>query len=196
LRLAAWDFEVLYDTDTLENPLNFASVPSWRTPPEDVFWFHGFLIVVHSAADTIDEAILKAKAFIEKDPSTMKAVRMILIFLRHIALAEISPRSIKCSALIPLILNTSAMHTSPGFRILASVLSSSSWKMSWAHRESWGFNLPTEIFDAVLQSLPSKDLVNFARASFQVEKWYYSSIPHFNNIKLRSFDFSMPCCGK
>ncbi|KAE8142930.1 hypothetical protein BDV38DRAFT_293399 [Aspergillus pseudotamarii] len=195
LRIAAWDFEVLLDTDTAEIPIKFYSVPSWSVPSGNIFWFHGFLVTLYSATELVDNAILKAKSFLDKDQCTENHARVILISLSHVTLVEINGTCIMRSSTIPLVVNSSALHPSPGFRVLASILSSYSWNIR-DHKETWEINLPTELFDRILKSLVPKDIMSFAQASFTVEKWYYSSLPQLNGLHVQSFDFSIPCCGK
>ncbi|PYI00598.1 hypothetical protein BO78DRAFT_438269 [Aspergillus sclerotiicarbonarius CBS 121057] len=196
LRIAAWDFEVRIDTDTTEIPLQFSSVPGWQAPSGDVFWFHGFLITLHGAADTVGEAVVKAQTFLRESPCRRQVTHVIFMSLRHIRLVEISPGSVQCTSSIPLIVNTSAMHPSPGCRVLASILSSYSWKPFCPRGELWSVNLPTEILDKMLNAMMPRDIVSFAQASLEVEKWYYSSIPQLDGLRVRDFDLSIPCCGK
>lgn len=42
LRLASWDFEVLRDGNEVGLPVNSQSVPCWKRPKTETFWFHGF----------------------------------------------------------------------------------------------------------------------------------------------------------
>ncbi|KAH8812413.1 hypothetical protein F5884DRAFT_750722 [Xylogone sp. PMI_703] len=48
LRLAAWDLEVSSDSQSgqTELPINFKSIPRWKVPERDVYWFHGFLVAL------------------------------------------------------------------------------------------------------------------------------------------------------
>ncbi|KAE8332555.1 hypothetical protein BDV39DRAFT_216654 [Aspergillus sergii] len=176
LRIAAWDFEVLLDTDTEEVPIKFYSVP--KCPP-----------------DPVENAIQKARAFLDRNQSMRHGARVILISLSHVTLVGISGIFVQRSSTIPLIVNSAAMQPSPGFRMLASILSCSR-KRPRARTETWEVNLPLEVFDRILEGLPPKDIISFAQASFAVEEWYYSSLPQLNGLHLRSFDFSIPCCLK
>ncbi|RAL04495.1 PHD finger domain-containing protein [Aspergillus ibericus CBS 121593] len=196
LRIAAWDFEVRIDTDTTDIPLTFSSVPSWKAPSTDIFWFHGFLITLHGTTDEVGEAISKAQAFLNETPRRGQVTQVILMSLSHIRLVEISSECVRCSSAIPIIVNTSAMYPSPGCRVLSSVLSSYAWKDFSSHGESWRVNLPSEIFDMVLETVLPRDLVTFAQASLEVEKWYYSSVPQLDGLAVRGFNLSIPCCGK
>ncbi|KAE8370877.1 hypothetical protein BDV27DRAFT_140109 [Aspergillus caelatus] len=145
LRIAAWDFEILLDTDTGETPIKFYSAPGWPAPSQDIFWFHGFLVTLYNATDAVDHAILKAKAFLDKSQRAGHHASVILIPLSHVTLVEISGTCVQRSPAIPLIVNSFAMHPSPGFRVLASILSSDSWKLPRAHTETWEINLPLEL---------------------------------------------------
>ncbi|KAB8226379.1 hypothetical protein BDV33DRAFT_186492 [Aspergillus novoparasiticus] len=196
LRIAAWDFEVLLDTNTDEVPIKFYSVPRWPAPAGDIFWFHGFLVTLYSHTDIVDNAIEKARAFLDRHHYIGHTVRVVVISLSHVTLLEISGTFVQRSSTIPLIVNSSAMHPLPGFRVLAYVLPSNSRKTARAYTETWEINLPLEVFDRILEGLPHKDIISFAQASLAVEKWYCSSLPQLNGLYLRSFDFSLPCCGK
>ncbi|KAB8277379.1 hypothetical protein BDV30DRAFT_234712 [Aspergillus minisclerotigenes] len=196
LRIAAWDFEMLLDTDTHVVPIGPYSVPRWSPPSGDIFWFHGLLVTLYSPTDLVETVIQKAREFLDRNQCLGKPVHVILISLIHVTLVEISGTCVQRSLAIPLIVNSSAIHPSPGFRVLASVLSSNSWKIPRAHTETWQVNLPFEVFDRILEGLPPKDIISFAQASFAGEKWYYTSLPQLNGLYLRSFDFSIPCCGR
>lgn len=87
----------------------------------------------------------------------------------------------------------SAVQCSPGFRALTYVLSFPHWKKkSLAHKERWGITLPPEIFAMLLKNVSPKDIVSFCQASFTVERWYCSSTPQFDDLKLRGFESSIP----
>ena len=66
LRLAAWDFEVSFDSN-VELPLSFASIPLWRYPDVNVYWFHGYLVVLQDDVDAqamINGAVSKAESYL------------------------------------------------------------------------------------------------------------------------------------
>ena len=139
-----WDFEVTSDTP-VELPIGLTAIPLWKAPETDIFWFHGFLIVQCRELDTspsIVAATSRAVGFLEQPEEVDRTTRVILTSLRHIVLLEISPESTLCSDVIPLLLNTSAMQCSPGFRILAHIFTSSTWKQEIAKRETWDITLP------------------------------------------------------
>ncbi|PYH85349.1 hypothetical protein BO82DRAFT_389474 [Aspergillus uvarum CBS 121591] len=199
LRIAAWDFEVLVDTETADAPVTFSSLPRWSAPADDIFWFHGLLVTLYSPFESLDQAVENAQAYLKKGQCSTPTVRVLLLSLSHVTLVEISGPSAKCSPTLPLITNPSAIYPSPGFLALASLLTSQPRTMPWSDREEWGVNLPTEILETIVQALPPKDLVSFAQASFRVEKWYYassSSVPQLGGLCVRSFEFSRPCCGE
>ncbi|RAH41700.1 PHD finger domain-containing protein [Aspergillus brunneoviolaceus CBS 621.78] len=175
LRIAAWDLEILSDTDTEgipediieEIPIGSYSIPKWSAPSENIFWLLGFLVTVSSASDTLENT---------------PVIHVILTSLGYVTLLEITGTGVQYSPTIPLVINSSAIQPSPGFRALIL--------------EKWGINLPTEILDRILRALAPKDVISFARASTAVDRWYYSSLPQLDRVLVRSFDFSIPCCGE
>ncbi|XHG07923.1 hypothetical protein AWENTII_011054 [Aspergillus wentii] len=107
LRLAAWDLEVVPHPYDDEVPINYPLIPSWTAPDEDMFWFHGFLVIFHGAGQTgkaVNMAVLKARRM-------QSLVRIILVSLPDIALVEVSAESIRCSSTIPLITNDSVCRS-------------------------------------------------------------------------------------
>lgn len=196
LRLAAWDFEVR-NTDTEELPITFSSLPRWKTPPDDVFWFHKYLVVCCDTAQYGDSVATKAKYFVSRSINHAETVHGIAISIRYIALFEICNGHIRQSHPIPLVTNTSALCCSPGFRILAYIFTSNRWKeFSETSGESWGFTMPMELLDMILKISTPRDLISMAQASSLVEKRYYSSIPQIHGLGLQQFTLSIPCCGK
>ena len=196
LRIAAWDFEVR-NMDTEELPITFSSLPQWKTPHDEIFWFHQYLIVCCNTNQIGTSVATKAKDFISRNTNHTGTVRGIAISIRHIALFEIRNGDVLRSPPIPLITNTSALCCSPGLRILAYVLTSNHRKGSLAESgESWGVTIPPELFDMILAMSTPRDLVSMAQASVLVEKWYYSSIPQIPGLKLQNFALSIPCCSK
>ncbi|RAH85131.1 hypothetical protein BO86DRAFT_386663 [Aspergillus japonicus CBS 114.51] len=199
LRIAAWDFEVRFGGDTADVPATFSSLPRWPAPANDIFWFHGFLVTLYSPFESLDQAVHNAQAYLENSQCSTPTVRVLLLSLSHVTLLEVSGPSAECSPTLPLITDSSALHPSPGFRALASLLTSQTSKTPRCAREEWGVNLPTEIFETMVLALPSRDLVSFAQASLRVEKWYYassSSVPQLGGLCVQSFEFSRPCCGE
>jgi hypothetical protein len=163
LRLAAWNLEISADTKCpAEFPINNLDIPRWGRPKSEVLWFHGFLIVLHGRINTkasITSAIAKAKGLLSPFPQ-QDNVLLIIISLQHVAFVEFSSvsRDAICSRPIPLIVNSSGLQCSPGFRLLTHVLTSSCWKKSLALREKWGNAFPMEILDMVLNHMSSRDI--------------------------------------
>ncbi|KAI9368861.1 hypothetical protein BJX61DRAFT_550061 [Aspergillus egyptiacus] len=195
LRIAAWDFEAVYDTDTLEIPITFSSVPRWTVPCGDVFWFHGYLIVYCSSQGITTSAVSRAQDYLTSNNHGTATVRGIAISIQHIAFFGISNGSRSCSSPIPLVTNTSTLSCSPGFKVLTYMFTSAHPRAALAPREHWAMDLPVEILDMILRALPPLDLVAFAQASMLVEKWYYSCTSQIRGL-MRSFDLSIPCCGR
>lgn len=196
LRIAAWDFEIR-NTDTEELPITFSSLPQWKAPADDIFWFHKYLIVCCNTDQIGTTLATKAKDFVSRSKGHASTVQGIAISIRHIALFEICDGDILHSPPIALVTNTSAMSCSPGFKILVYIFTSDRWEgLSGKSGESWGVTVPTELFDMILKTCAPRDLVSMAQASFLVEKWYYSSIAQICDISLPIFALSIPCCGK
>lgn len=201
LRLASWDFEASLGDNDVELPVTFRSVPCWKHPETDIFWFHGFLVVLcgnFDDSDSISTAIFRGESYLTTYHPTSSPVRTILISLRHVVCVELMKEKVLVSGPLPLITNLSALCCSPGFRALGYVLSTSCWKGSRNREERWGVSLPPEIFDMILRSMQPRDLLSFARASSIVERWYYAPgrIPQLPGVKIRTFDTTVPCCGK
>ncbi|KAL3493462.1 hypothetical protein BJX62DRAFT_223901 [Aspergillus germanicus] len=196
LRIAAWDFEVRY-ADTEELPITFSSLPQWKAPADDVFWFHKY-VVVYCGSGQIDTSVAtRAKNFVCHSDGRAGVIRGIAISIRHIALFTICNGDISQSPPVALISNTSTLSCSPGFRILAYIFTSDQWGVSVAEpREHWGVTLPTELLEIIIETSTPRDLVSMAQASTLVEKWYYSSIPQLHGFKLQNFALSIPCCGR
>ncbi|KAJ6184862.1 hypothetical protein N7519_006163 [Penicillium mononematosum] len=196
LRIAAWDFEVR-NTDTEDLPTTFSSLPDWKSPVDDIFWFHNYLIVCCNTDQIGTSVATKANDFASRSNSHAKTVHGIAISIRHIALFEIRNGDILQSPPIPPCYQYFSIALLPGFRILAYIFTSNCWNGTSADsRESWGVTIPTELFDMILKACAPRDLVSMAQASSLVEKWYYSSIPQICGISIHNFALSIPCCGK
>lgn len=92
LRLAAWDFEVSFDYN-VELPISFASIPLWSYPNADVYWFHGYLVVLQDDVESnamINGAVSKAESYIGDSLLRHDDVRLIVISPRHVAFVELS----------------------------------------------------------------------------------------------------------
>ncbi|KAK2810723.1 hypothetical protein FQN50_002766 [Emmonsiellopsis sp. PD_5] len=209
LRIAAWDLEVS-DIHSFEIPMGFQLSPGWKFPEEEIYWFHGFLIVLCKRLETEEdraEAIKKAEGFLldqnSKDTGdrSQHITRAILISLRQIVVAEFFPgkdegTSISCSNPIPLLTEKSAIECSPGFRVLAWLFTASEPSFSHASRERWGVSIPLEILDTILKELPVEDIPSFCQASSLARRLYYSSgVPQMNDIRPMRLPHSIPCCG-
>ncbi|KAL3471267.1 hypothetical protein BJX99DRAFT_250594 [Aspergillus californicus] len=195
------DFVFLWrKTYTEEIPIGFCSVPRWKALNRDPFWFHGYLVVYCNTNEIGASVATKANAFLSRFPSQASntgTAHWIAISIRHVALFSICNGNVLHSPPIPLVVNTSALRCSPGFRILTYIFSSPyRWTGASNSREYWRVSLPPELFDMILQEVAPSDLVSFAQASFLVDKWYYSSIPQIYDLKLQSSALSIPCCGK
>lgn len=199
LRLAAWDFEVSFEDCNVELPISFASIPLWSYPDADVYWFHGYLVVLQDDLESIamiNGAVSKAKSYIGNSRLTHNDVRLIVISPRHLVFVELSREVVLASRSLVLLSNYSATQCSSGFRALARVLTSNCWKKPRAHREKWPINVPPEIVQMILHKLEPRDAVAFSQASFAAEQCYYASESQFKNIDVQSFKSSIPCCGK
>jgi hypothetical protein len=197
LRLAAWDFDVVVDGPPIP-ALMYNSIPSWKYPEAEIYWFHGFLVVQYETLETesfIPDAISRARLFLGNERS--RPTHAILISPRHVAFLELAGNNMSCSPAIPLITDRSTVQPSPGFCILVSILTSSSWKPPYRiGRESWDISLPPEILRIIITEMEPRDAVSFARASARAEQLYYSLIPRFGDFCILSFEKSIPCCGK
>jgi hypothetical protein len=198
LRLAAWDFEVSLDYN-VELPISFASIPLWSYPDADVYWFHGYLVVLQDDVESnamINGAVSKAESYIEDSLLRHDGVRLIVISPRYVAFVELSHEVVLASRTLTLLSNHSATRCSSGFRALARVLTSNCWKKPCAYREKWTVNIPPEILQMILHELEPRDTVAFSQASFTAEQCYYASESQFKNIDIQCFKSSIPCCGK
>ncbi|KAE8155277.1 hypothetical protein BDV25DRAFT_525 [Aspergillus avenaceus] len=197
LRLAAWDLELSSDCE-VELPINFASIPSWNYPETNIYWFHGFLIILQEDIESeamINRALEKAKPYIH-DLHGHRDARLVLISPYHVTFVELSNDAVLVSESIALLTNHSAVHCSPGFRALNRIFTSDCWKKSLSDRERWRLNVPSEILYKILHELEPRDTVAFSQASFTATQYYYTSIPQIKDTVVQSFNSSIPCCGK
>ncbi|KAB8212826.1 hypothetical protein BDV33DRAFT_197221 [Aspergillus novoparasiticus] len=164
-----------------------SSTPDWDYMKDDIFWFHGFLVVQCWRLDRtgpVEKAIQKAQDF--PSPHYHGPARVILTSLRHVAFVEISQGCSSCSAVLPLITST--------IRASVQVLSTPSWKSSQSEKEHWGFYLPPDIVEMILQHLGPKDLAAFCRASYVAERLYYSTIPQLCGVNVSPGALICPSC--
>ncbi|KAG4440822.1 hypothetical protein IFR05_003694 [Cadophora sp. M221] len=120
-----------------------------------------------------------------------KDVDVILISVTDVAFVHCDGQGVCVSDVLPLVANSSATECSAGFRILAYILTARRRLRvvgrgrgrggqldgcSFSDRESSILNtLPTGILTMVHDAVEPHDLVSFEKASFEVEKWYYTS---------------------
>lgn len=198
LRLAAWDFEVSSECPE-ELPITFDSVISWKYQKEDIYWFHGFLIVrqedIHST-NGIEIAVSRISSYVRNIHTLSGAIHSVLISVHHVAFVELSHGRVFCSDTMPLFTNMSGVQCSPGFRALTRILSTGCWKEIQTYGERWRFDLPLEIFQEILHNMEPREIIALSQASFTVQRWYYNSIPQFRDLNVRRFEYSVPCCGR
>ncbi|KAJ5739566.1 hypothetical protein N7533_012350 [Penicillium manginii] len=191
LRLAAWDFEVSFDSrcSEVELPIDATSIPLWSYPDTDIYWFHGYLVVLQENLQSdamINKAISKAKSYIgtlDTRPRHGKT-RLICISLRQVVFVELSQEAALASKSLVLLSSSSATQCSPGFRALARVLTSNCWKPH-AYREKWPVNMPPEIIEMIFSKMEPGDAVAFSQAFSVAEQCYYASEFQFKNIDRR-----------
>ncbi|PWY96676.1 hypothetical protein BO94DRAFT_592595, partial [Aspergillus sclerotioniger CBS 115572] len=193
LRIAAWDVEVQVPNYNLKGKeVTIVHHPTWPAPSSDVFWFHGFLIVLHEDINAIGVAIKKAQWYLPRNPHRSHVTHMILMVYYDIRLIEISSGPVKLTPVIPLIRNCAPDYPKPGSRVLTSILSSAAWKPLPKSRLP---HLPNEILDMILEHLSQRDIVSAAQAFSYLTESYYSPGRHSSNLRVRDFDRSIPCCG-
>ncbi|KAH7348784.1 hypothetical protein BKA65DRAFT_536731 [Rhexocercosporidium sp. MPI-PUGE-AT-0058] len=219
LRIAAWDFNIFSDKECVNAvaaklPLRAESFPAWGSPVGDVYWFHGFVVVV-CAGGNLD---LKDESWIERAHGKVgefvgvgaggaermgKVVDCILI-----SVAEDDDR-VYVSDIFSLVTDSSAVECSAGFRALVWLLTSchgvrGDGKLdgfSLAAREYSILNtMPIELLTMVLEAVEPYDIISFAKASFVVEKWYYSSssvfVSQLPGLVVHQHEASIKCCGR
>ena len=198
LRLAAWDLEVSTDCD-VGLPISFQSIPTWSYPGDHVYWFHGFLVILHPNIESqamLRSALLKAQKHTEDSAAQGRNVHLILISPRHIALAELTNHTVKSTRHLALLSDLSTTQCSPGFRVLSRILTSDCWVQSKIPREAWQYQVPSEMLRLIVQKLEPRDAVALAQASFTAERCYYAFLSQFPDMTVRSFPLLIPCCGK
>ena len=202
LRLAAWDFEISTDSKIAKLPLGAESFPGWDSPPTEVYWFHGSLVVLCEDLDTplsISVAVSRARQLIGRLEGRGNKVNCILLSLVDIAFIQVLADKIQCSRIFPLLTRSSATECSAGFRVLSCFLTAPCVKRgenNLSAREVSSVAVPTEVLRMVLNTVTPYDIVSFAQASFLVEEWYYSSLPQLPNIAIYCLDVAIPCCGR
>ncbi|KAK0125929.1 hypothetical protein ONS95_007553 [Cadophora gregata] len=207
LRLAAWDLEVSPKGNiaAARLPLGAETFPDWDAPLTNIYWFHGYLVVLCEGLkmpSTISAAVSTAEEFLNKSVgqrNTSCGVPCILISVAEIAFAHVSTGRTRCSTVFPLVSNSVATQCTSGFRILTQFLSSPDMKWGGRNlvaRENSSITLPPEVFGMVLEKLDPFDVVSFAQASFAAESWYYSSLPQLSYMTIQQLEVSIPCCGR
>lgn len=74
-RIAAWDFEVL-NTYSEQMPILFSSYPQWKSPSEEAFWFHRYLILFCSPDQMGTAVATKAKHFLSQSNTSSTGYRL------------------------------------------------------------------------------------------------------------------------
>ncbi|GLA79250.1 hypothetical protein AtubIFM56815_000037 [Aspergillus tubingensis] len=159
LRLAAWDFEVSFDTDVDLPVTDYPDVP-WSCPKGDIYWFHGFLVVLHNNLEDhsmVRSAVQKAEQYLKKTASQNHHTRLIIISTCQVVFAEISDDTVRASSPSMLISDMSSGRWPAGFRALCQILTTNCWRESKTHRETWKPRLPAEIIQLILQHLEPRD---------------------------------------
>lgn len=198
LCLAAWDLEVSH-TSEVDFPASPFLIPEGKYPPETLYWFHGFLILLEESVESprmLQRGILRAREYLDSSGHTSHKAHLIIITPQHVVLVELTGNVAAHTAAFPLLVNLSASQCSPGFRVLSSVLSSECWKKQNAKNEKWSVSIPSEVLLALLHASEPRDAVAFAQASSTVKKWYYASVSQFRNLGVQAWNLSIPCCGK
>ncbi|GKZ49001.1 hypothetical protein AbraIFM66951_001250 [Aspergillus brasiliensis] len=204
LRLAAWDLEVSYDTD-VKLPMSPHAVPPWSGPKDNIYWYHGFLVVHHDNLETqhmTRSAIHKAQQYLERTAAArQRHARLIIMSPGHIVFAEVADDdTIRASSPSLLISPMSGNRRSAGFRALCGVFTSNCWPGTTAYREIWKNYLPWELIFPILSDLGPRDMAAFAQASPAIKKLHYAnihqSIPQFASLAIVSYPLLIPCCGK
>ncbi|KAE8154314.1 hypothetical protein BDV25DRAFT_147939 [Aspergillus avenaceus] len=198
LRIAAWDLEVT-SNDAPDLPIGYTSIPSWSSPVMNVFWFHGYLVVLQAdiKPDAMRcRAIEKAKAYLGKPMISSRNLSLILMSPYHVAFAQLSQDSVLCTDSLTLVANPSAIRCSPGFRALSRVLTHQSWTKPNLCRESWQFGLPVELLQMIFRASHPRDTVALAQSSFSTQRHYYNMVPQFGDLTVQTFKSSIPCCGQ
>ncbi|PYH89637.1 hypothetical protein BO71DRAFT_434626 [Aspergillus ellipticus CBS 707.79] len=185
LRLAAWDFEISFDEPS-DFVTTVASLPSWGYPGDDIYWFHGFLIIFQSdieMSSTKSRAFSRAKVFLRDERLGNRVYRFILMSLRHVAFAELDSNGVLLSDHFDLLSNLSGYKCSPGFRVLTRVLTCLDWRETASQLEwerSPFKSLPLEVLTRVFEHLRPRDAVAFAQACPAGDICYYSHIAQLN----------------
>lgn len=142
LRLAAWDFEVSLSSNTYI-PMYIASTPRWHHPSKDIYWFHGFLVVLQEDIKSeamVKRALMRGKLFVG-DKHGNRTIHLILISPRQVAFVQLSVDVLRVSKRMALLSNHSAKQCSPDFRALTRILTSDCWR-SYPRQERWRRALP------------------------------------------------------
>ncbi|PVH81196.1 hypothetical protein DL98DRAFT_416980 [Cadophora sp. DSE1049] len=207
LRIAAWDFQISSKSSIVKLPLSSETFPSWESPKKDVYWFHGYLVILREdvrVAERIADAVARAKRFVgaRNLEKRGEGVDCILISVVDIAFIHLTTSQTWCSEVFPLVTNSSATECSAGFRILIHLLTSHNGlkgrgnRNSLSEQETSTMALPTELLGMILNALEPNNVVPFAQVSFVFEKLYYSTLPQLSDLAIQNLDTSIPCCRR
>lgn len=145
LRLAAWDFGVALDSNT-HIPAYVAYIPRWPRPPNDIYWFHGFLVILQAdiKSDPMVKVALGRGKLSVGDTYGNRIIHLILISPHQVAFVQLSGNVLLVSKRMALVTNHSTTQCSPGFRALTRILTSDCWK-PYPRQERWRRALPPEL---------------------------------------------------
>ncbi|KAJ5627045.1 hypothetical protein N7528_004472 [Penicillium herquei] len=198
LRLAAWDFEICKGSGTAM--VRTSSYPQWSCPKSDMWWFHGFLVVLQGDINSdklVRRAMQRAKTFLDT-PKLQKTVRCILLSPRDVIIVELSQHTAARTKCYPLLHNLAVSESSPGFRLLAQVLCANRCTKEYVSREIWLHQIPPEIITLIFDHSTPRDALALAQASFVIEESYYASLPQLSKSQimgLKTMPLSISCCG-
>ncbi|PYH56552.1 uncharacterized protein BO96DRAFT_392863 [Aspergillus niger CBS 101883] len=183
LRLAAWDLEVC--------------------PEGNIYWFRGFLIVLHDNLEDqsmVRSAVRKAQQYLERTTNQRRHTRLIIMSTCHIVFAEIADDTVRASSPSMLLSTMSGVQQSAGFRALCVILTSNCWPERMTSREEW--KLPWEIILLILSNLDRRTVDALAHASTPVRMRCYprtfqsQDIPQLANVGVMNYPLLIHCCGK
>lgn len=101
----------------------------------------------------------------------------IFFSLEDIVFLHLSKSGTRSSKIFPFLTESSGKESSPGFRVLTSLLTSCQGRKARAAREKSNISLPNELLDVVHNGVEADDIISFTQASFKIEEWYYTPSP-------------------